>query len=108
MISVRGTLEKAGREIQWRTRKNRRDVTAFEISTTGLEWTTLDLTATTKINVLATDAYGEPVVFIKAAELIEVLGLRRRIDQAAEYGAKDEWVALEWMPLDMIRSVTRL
>lgn len=108
LISVCGTLEKARREVKWRKGKNRHGITAFEISTTELRWTTKDLTPTTKINVLASDAYNEPVIFIKATEIIQVLGLSGNINKAAESGAKDEWFALEWIPLDMIKSSTRL
>jgi hypothetical protein len=60
----------------------------------------------TKIDVLASDAYNEPVVFIKATELIRALGLNGKIDKVAESGAKDEWFALEWIPLGMIVSAT--
>jgi hypothetical protein len=107
LISVCGTSKKAGREIEWRARQKRRDITAFHISTAKLRWTTLNLTSTTKINALANGDYNEPVIFIKATELIQVLGLRGNIKEAAEYGAKDEWFALEWIPLDMIESATR-
>lgn len=102
LISVCGSPKKAGQEVQWREKKNRQNITAFKISTTALRWTSLDLTTTTKINVLASDAYNEPVVFIKATELIRALGLNGKIDKVAERGAKDEWFALEWIPLDMI------
>ncbi|KAH8708417.1 hypothetical protein GQ44DRAFT_777191 [Phaeosphaeriaceae sp. PMI808] len=107
LISVCGSPEKADQEVRWRKKKNRQNITSFKISTTALRWTTLDLTTTTKIDVLTSDAYNESVVFIKATELIRALGLNGNIDKGAEYGAKDEWFALEWIPLDMIVSVTR-
>jgi hypothetical protein len=70
LISVCGTSNKARREIEWRVRHQRQDITT--------------------------------VIFIKATELIQAFGLRGNIKEGAEYGAKDEWFALEWIPFDMI------
>ncbi len=46
--------------------------------------------------------YNFPVIFIKATDLIQELGLTGKLKPAAENGAKDEWFALEWIPVDMI------
>ncbi len=101
LISVCSTQDKARREIGWREKK-RRSVTAFEISTEELHWRTLNLTSTTTINVLASDDYNCPVIFLKATDLISVLGLAGKLKRKAENGAKDEWFALEWIPRHMI------
>jgi hypothetical protein len=41
---------------------NDETTTAFHISTAKIQWTTLNLTSTTKINVLANGDYNEPVI----------------------------------------------
>jgi hypothetical protein len=69
-------------EVALHFQKNRQDITEFEISTRELQWTTLDLTSTSKINILA--SYD--------TDLIRVLGLSGKIKNAAENGAKEEWV----------------
>jgi hypothetical protein len=107
LISVCGSRKKEEQEVKWRKKRNRQNITAFKISTTELRWTTLDLTTTTKIDVLASDAYNEPIIFISAPELVRALGLNGKIDKVAEIGAKDEWFALEWIPFDMIVSATK-
>ncbi|KIM96819.1 hypothetical protein OIDMADRAFT_20653, partial [Oidiodendron maius Zn] len=102
LISVCSTQEKAKREAQWRSRKGRQNIAVYEISTGDLRWAKLDLTSTTKINAFVNYEYNVPVYFIKASELISVLGLRGRIKLAAENGACEEWFAPEWIPVDMI------
>jgi hypothetical protein len=105
LISVCSTEEKAEKEIQWRLRKKRLNITKFEISTRELQWTTLKLSSDKEINVLASNNYNEPVIFIKATELIQALGLTGTLKPEAEGGARNEWLALEWIPKDMVTIV---
>jgi hypothetical protein len=55
----------------------------------------LDLTSTTKINVLANYDYNVPVILVKATDLIQILGLSGKIKKAAENDTKEEWFALK-------------
>ena len=42
------------------------------------------------------------VMIFKATELIWKMGLRDGLKEEAKWAAKDEWLALEWIPRDMI------
>ena len=61
-----------------------------------------DFTLPRDLQALVNFDYNEPVVFIKAPELVQKLGLGGALKPEAEDGAQDEWLALEWMPRDMI------
>lgn len=61
-------------------------------------WTTFDV---------LTDDDGKVMIF-RATELIQEMGLQDRLKSVAKWGAKDEWLALEWIPMDMVVQSRRL
>ena len=100
LISFCGTERKAQREIEWRQRNGRRDITAYTVSTEGLSWREVEWDPWTKLNVLADE--GMDVMVFKATELIQKMGLQEGLKDKVKLGAMDEWLALEWIPSEMV------
>jgi hypothetical protein len=44
----------------------------------------------------------EGVVFIRAKELLDKMGLYWRPKPMAIWAARDEWLAVKWIPADMV------
>ena len=99
LFSLSGTQKKAEREVAWRQSHGRKNIMKYEVCLDRLSWKELPWNWTT-LWVL-TDIKQQVMIF-KATELIEKLGLRGKLKQKAELGATDEWIALEWIPRDMV------
>jgi hypothetical protein len=103
LISLCGTEQKARREKEWRAQKCREDVKAYHISTQALRWTTFQWSDTITLDVLVDDS--EDVMIFAATQLIQKLGLSGSLKWEAREGARDEWLALEWIPRSMVIGV---
>ena len=100
LISLCGTERKAQREIEWRRRKRRGDITTYYISTVELSWKTLQWNDQITIDVLVDPS--EEVMVFKATELIQKLGLGTALRPEVRAGVRDEWMAWEWIPKGLI------
>ena len=104
LISLAGTFEKARKEIQWRLSKYKRrhNVLAYKISTSGLKWATIPWNEEEGITFKYLIDEDETVMIFKATDLIQQLGLSDCLELKIKIAAKDEWLALEWIPRPMI------
>lgn len=103
LFSLCGTTEKTDREVDWRMRDRRSNVKVWYIDTSQLRWKTAFLNGSTFINYLGT--YNDEVMVFKATELMNTFGLSATLlatDRAVFLAARDEWIALEWIPSGMV------
>jgi hypothetical protein len=98
-ISVYATEEKALLEIDRRLSEGGRNVVRYEVDTGGLKWITLRTEDCIAFNVLIREDRDALVLFVSAREVIWKFGLVGELSPAV---ARDEWLALEWIPRDMV------
>lgn len=104
-ISMCSTTTKRDNEMYWRQKRGRL-ITVFRIDGHNLAWGRIRLTPMTWIDCLfrrGTTTTNSDIVFISAEHLIKVFCISDRIKkETALRGAKDEWLAVQRIPLDMI------
>ena len=98
-ITLCGTAEKVSREVEWRLKKRRKGITAYEVSMAKLSWRKVVWNWTT-FSAL-TDEDGIVMIF-KAIEPIQKMGIQESLKEKARLGTMDECIALEWIPREMI------
>ena len=103
LFSLCGSEEKENREVAWRRKQGRRNISVHRINNSDLDWKTIRWNDQIELNYL-TDKNEEVMIF-KATDLIAAFGLLAEIwgtDKAVISGATDEWLALEWIPRELI------
>jgi hypothetical protein len=102
------TEQKKCREVNWRQLKRRTSICAYTIDASEMQWGRIRPSPIISIDCLwcRRKKTFEFTVFISAQHLIDVLDVRSRIkSEKALLGAKDEWLAVQFIPLNMIRQV---
>lgn len=107
-ISMCATERKRDNEIAWRQRGGRTSIRVYDIDASRMQWGCIRNCARISIDCIfrRTEETLDDVVFINARHLIDVFGITGRIKKpAALRGAKDEWLAVQRIPREMIVDV---
>lgn len=110
-ISMCATKQKRDNEIRWRQREKRTSISVYEIDASGMRWGCIRNSPTILIDCIFCRSKKtlDDIVFINARHLIDIFGIEGRIrKRSALLGAKDEWLAVQRIPRDMIVDIMKM